>query len=228
MEVGSTLLTFPDANFTPQDFSIMLERISAIKTGILHGCVVTPLGTNSVSVAEGWVAVRGRLVKVEEGSLTFALPATGSMTYYVLLKVDLANTDAPSSVYIADALPQDESEDFNYDQNGIAYCLMATIVTDPLTITQVLNPEVGTEVNYTLLASGWDAGAKTYIVNSELITGTSDQEFLPAVDITSAQLKALQKANIQDAGQTAGSATLKAFGSVPSVDIPIRIKYRGG
>lgn len=228
MAVASTLLTFPGSHFTPQDFAIMLERVSIVKTGIMYGCKVTQLGTNSVSVAEGWVAVRGRLIKIEAGSLTFALPSSGSATYYVLVKVDLANSDSPSTVYIANALPTDESEDFNFNQYGVAYLNLATITTDPITITQVLNPEVGTEVEYTLLASGWDSSAKTYTVRSELITSTSDQEFLPAIGITDAQLKALQKANIQDGGQSAGVATLKAYGVVPTINIPIRIKYRGG
>lgn len=228
MAVSSTLLTYPGASFTPQDFAIMLERVSIVKTGIMYGCNVTALGTNSVSVAEGWVAVRGRLVKVETGSLNFALPSSGSATYYVLVKIDLANSDSPSSVYISNALPDDESEDFNFNQYGIAYFCLATITTDPLTITQILKPEVGTEVNYTLEASSWLPTQKNYVIRSELITSTSDQEIIPAIGITDTQLKAFQKANIQDAGQTAGSLTIKAYGTVPTVDIPIRIKYKGG
>lgn len=228
MAVASTLLTFPGSHFTPQDFAIMLERVSTIKTGILYGCKVTVAGTNSVNVAEGWVAVRGRLAKIEPGNLSFALPSSGSATYYVLVRVDLANADSPSTVYIANALPTDESEDFNFNQYGIAYLNLATITTDPISITQVLNPEVGTEVSYTILASSWNTSAKTYTIASELITSTSDQEILPAIGITDAQLKAYQKANLQDAGQIAGALTLKAYGTVPTIDIPVRIKYRGG
>lgn len=228
MAVGSTLLTFPGATFTPQDFSIMLERVSVVKTGILFGCKVEALSTNSVSVAEGWYAVRGRLIKIQNGSLSFSLPASGSATYYILVKVDLANADSPSSVYIASSLPSDESENFNYVQGGVAYGILATIITDPLTITQVLRPEIGTEVSYILAAASWNSTYKTYTIANPLITATSDQEFLPAVGITDSQLKALQKANIQDAGQIAGSVTLKAYGVIPTIDIPIRIKYRGG
>lgn len=228
MAVASTLLTFPGSHFTPQDFAIMLERVSTVKTGIMYGCKVTQLGSNSVSVAEGWVAVRGRLVKVESGSLTFALPSSGSATYYVLVKVDLANSDSPSTVYIASSLPTDESADFNFNQYGVAYLNLATITTDPIEITQILTPEVGTEVSYTIAASGWDQTNKTYRITSELITSTSDQEILPAVGITDEQLKAFQKANMQDGGQSAGVAVIKAYGTIPTVDIPIRIKYKGG
>ena len=59
------------------------------------------------------------------------------------------------------------------------------------------------------------------------VTASSNQEILPAVDITQEQLEALQTANIQDGGQSSGKITLKAFGDVPTVDIPIRVILRG-
>lgn len=77
----------------------------------------------------------------------------------------------------------------------------------------------------TLAASGWSGGS--YTLSVEGVTATSNQEILPAVDITRDQLDALQKANIQDAGQAAGSLVLKAFGTVPTDDLPIRIIVRG-
>lgn len=82
-----------------------------------------------------------------------------------------------------------------------------------------------TVVNTTLLASGWIDG--TYTVSSESITTTSIQEVVPAIDVTAEQLQALQSANIQDAGQANGSLTIKAYGDVPTIDIPIRIVVSG-
>ena len=232
MAVATSLLTYPDATFTPQDFSIMLDRVSVVKTGILYGCTVAAvaLTTNQVSVPAGWVAVRGRLVKVSEGTLEFALPSSGEVTRYVIVEVDLANTTAPSKCDIYTEIPSDETADFNFN-NGKAYCVLATIAASPTgitTITPAPKPEKGYEYSYTLAASSWDTTNKTYTITSDLISSTSDQEYLPAIGITDTQLKALQKANIQDNGQTSGSATLKAYGTVPSIDIPIRIKYLGG
>ena len=77
----------------------------------------------------------------------------------------------------------------------------------------------------TLSASSWSSGS--YTITDALITATSNQEIIPGLDITSDQLKALQKAMIVDGGQSAGSLTLKALGTVPTVDIPIRVIYRG-
>lgn len=86
------------------------------------------------------------------------------------------------------------------------------------------------DITATLLASGWMGENAPYIYNLSVtgVTATSNQEHLPALDITTEQLAALQAANIQDGGQAAGSVTLKAFGEdKPTIDLPIRIILRG-
>lgn len=85
------------------------------------------------------------------------------------------------------------------------------------------------DITATLLASGWMGENAPYIYNLSVtgVTGTSNQELLPALDITTAQLTALQAANIQDGGQAEGTVTLKAFGTKPTIDLPIRIILRG-
>ena len=84
---------------------------------------------------------------------------------------------------------------------------------------------VSTTKSYTLSASSWSSG--TYTISDSLITASSNQEILPAIGITTDQMKALQKAMITDAGQTSGSLTIKAMGTVPTIDIPIRVIFRG-
>lgn len=81
----------------------------------------------------------------------------------------------------------------------------------------------------TLLASGWTGSEAPFVYTLAIagVTATSYQELVPAVDITAEQLKALQAANITDGGQAAGSMTLKAYGKVPTVDIPIRVIKEG-
>jgi hypothetical protein len=76
-----------------------------------------------------------------------------------------------------------------------------------------------------LAAASWSENTYTLAVNG--VTTTSNQEILPGLSITAEQLEALQAANIQDAGQTAGQITLKAFGKVPAINIPIRVIVRG-
>lgn len=80
-------------------------------------------------------------------------------------------------------------------------------------------------ISYTLLSSGWVNDI--YTINDTKITADSIQEYLPAIDISKQQLNAIQIANVVDNGQTVGSAELKAMGTVPTIDIPIRIIFRG-
>ena len=84
-------------------------------------------------------------------------------------------------------------------------------------------------VTATLLAASWtgDAAPYTYTLPVSGVTATSNQEVLPALNITAEQLEALQSANIQDGGQAANSMTLKAYGDKPTIDLPIRVIKRG-
>ena len=79
--------------------------------------------------------------------------------------------------------------------------------------------------SFTLSASSWSSGS--YTISDSLITDSSNQEILPATTITAAQYNALSKAQIIDAGQSAEKLTLKALGTVPTINIPIRIIFRG-
>lgn len=91
--------------------------------------------------------------------------------------------------------------------------------------TEITNSIPSTTVNMTLYAETWNNGS--YTITNDLITSTSNQEIVTAVGITADQYNALSAAMIVDGGQSAGSLTLKALGTVPTIDIPIRIIFRG-
>lgn len=76
-------------------------------------------------------------------------------------------------------------------------------------------------INVTLIASNWNQETKTYTFSNEYITNTSTQLWSPAAGITEAQLKELRAANIQDINQQNGSTTFKAYGTIPSINIPV-------
>lgn len=83
--------------------------------------------------------------------------------------------------------------------------------------------------NKTLLASGWTGASAPFSQDIAVtgVTATSFQEWLESLTITSAELLALQSANIIDGGQSTGTVTFKAFGVKPTIDIPIRVIKRG-
>lgn len=84
---------------------------------------------------------------------------------------------------------------------------------------------VTTSKNITLAASGWSNGS--YTISDSLITSTSNQEIIPSQSITADQYKALVKASLVATGQTAGSITIKAFGTTPTIGIPVTMIFRG-
>lgn len=83
--------------------------------------------------------------------------------------------------------------------------------------------------NKTLLASAWVGASAPYTLGLAVtgVTATSYQEWLTGLSITSAELLALQSANIVDGGQTTDTVTFKAFGTKPTINIPIRVVKRG-
>lgn len=85
--------------------------------------------------------------------------------------------------------------------------------------TFVLNKNNWSAGNYTITAANVPVLAA--------VTTETMVEILPGLTITDAELEALQGANIQDAGQSAGSITIKARAGAPTIDIPIRIVIRG-
>lgn len=84
---------------------------------------------------------------------------------------------------------------------------------------------VAKTVETTLVATSWREGS--YRLNLSEITATSNQDILPSINITAMELEALQNANLVDGGQGAGYLDIRAFGEVPSIDIPIRVLLRG-
>lgn len=126
---------------------------------------------------------------------------------------------------------QQDTNDYATDDRAE---LRAEIVALQATTAQLEVADAGaakksTSTSATLAAASWtgDTAPYTQSVSITGVTATSNQEFLPALDITTDQLTALQSANIVDGGQADGSVTLKAFSDKPTIDIPIRVIVRG-
>jgi hypothetical protein len=82
-----------------------------------------------------------------------------------------------------------------------------------------------TITTHTLVASSWSSNTYTLSVTGATLTNVI--EILPGSSITNNELEALQGANIQDGGQNVGNITLSARGTVPTIDIQIRVIVRG-
>lgn len=159
------------------------------------------------------------MTAIDSGINAAATSASGAAT-----KAEQASTDASAaassatSAYNAAASAQQSADD-----------AAAAVTTEreraEAAETAITNSIPSTSVNITLYAETWRDG--TYTITNELITSTSNQEIIPAVGITKDQYNALSTAMIVDGGQSAGSLTLKALGTVPTIDIPINVIFRG-
>ena len=96
---------------------------------------------------------------------------------------------------------------------------------DALSLASLLAAGKSAMSTATLLAANWVGS--TYTLNLPSASALAAVEILPGLAISELALEALQMANLQDGGQSAGSLSLIAFGDVPSVDIPLRLIVRG-
>jgi hypothetical protein len=90
-------------------------------------------------------------------------------------------------------------------------------------------PSIKSQVSVTLAAASWTGASApyTYVATVAGVTANSDQDLMPDPAVTLAQLKAFQAANIIGYSQTTNSVTLRAWGSKPTIDIPVDFIIRG-
>ena len=87
--------------------------------------------------------------------------------------------------------------------------------------TDYAAPSVG--VSVTLRASGWNANAKTQTVSVSGVTASSNGSLRIAQSATDEQFTAWGAAQLRVTAQAAGTLTVKATGTVPTIDIPVEV-----
>ncbi len=109
--------------------------------------------------------------------------------------------------------------------------------TDKTWSSDKINTELGKKANsadvkstvktITIQPEAWVEGV--YTLSDSLITVTSNQEFLPPIYTAekAEMIEAIQAANIQDGGQSAGQAKIVCTGEVPTIAIELRVIFRG-
>lgn len=159
------------------------------------------------------------MTAIDSGINAAATSASGAATTAAQASTDAAAAaSSATSAYNAAAAAQKSADD--------ATEAVATEQTRAEAAEKNLADNMkSTTISTTLYAETWNNG--TYTITSELITSTSNQEIIPAIGITAEQYKAMGAAMIVDDGQSAGSLTLKALGTVPTINLPIRIIFRG-
>ena len=159
------------------------------------------------------------MTAIDSGINAAATSASGAATTAAQASTDAAAAQASANSAISSAASASQAA------SDAAAAVTAEKARAEGAETAITNSIPSTTVNMTLYAETWRDG--TYTITNDLITSRSNQEIIPAVGITVEQYKAMCAAMIADGGQSAGSLTLKALGTVPTVNIPIRVIYRG-
>ncbi len=188
----------------------------------------------TVSVATEAAMLALTIDDVQDGDVVYVVQSsTGTSAWYHV--IDSTQLGSYSAFRVMTSSVTSSETAMYYDPTATGDLAFATVfsqidadiesVEDDIESLQQSKADVSSEVSATLYSSGWSSGGYTLSVSG--VTASSNQEILPSLAITEAQLEALQYANIQDTGQSSGTLLLKSFGDVPTIDIPLRIIVRG-
>ena len=138
-------------------------------------------------------------------------------------KGDKGDTGAgtPTGGKAGQYLKKKTDTDYDFEWSDIENATWDNVSGKPSTFP----PTPSVTKNFTLSSSSWSNGS--YTIRDSLITATSNQEIIPAPSISADQYKAFVKASIVATGQTAGAITIKAFGTTPTINIPVTVIFRG-
>ena len=158
-------------------------------------------------------------------------PFVSGIIQQVSIETLLQNWETQWDDYLVNLQTQAESDIADFEQrtkdavdNWFAG-IQASVVPSEQTYTNLYNLIYSTVVDDTLYAANWVNN--TYTISNINVTATSNQEVTIGLNLTDVQKDAWNDAVIEDGGQTTGSFTLIARGDVPTVDIPIRVIFRG-
>lgn len=239
---GIDILTKEDAAL----YDLLAGSIDFVISGIGNQLEVTSSGL-TITLKTGQCLIKGRHVVETIGNTTLLLPANSSG--YIVISYDITKVNGQEAelMYISTLI----SEDLNNNgqrRDFPLYSYVSTSAVVSLTDLRVFSSIVSLKAKYealnslvltkanksisvpeTLLASLWVGSTApfTYSLMLSGVTLNSVQEIIPSTSITQVQLDVLQNANIIDAGQAIDTINLKAWGTKPTIDIPINIIKRG-
>ena len=195
------------------------EATAPVKPTLVHTAEVNQYALAYITIPQGATEIKAENIENVVG--TDETPFVTGVLQQVSIETLLQNWATRYEEWIDNFESTNETA-FNEWFDNLRYVLDGDVAG------HLQNEIESTMVNYTLLSTNWDSNNR-YMIESNHITATSNQEVLPALsaNITDDQLKALNKANFQDGGQEPGKMYIVARGNVPLIDIPVRIIFRG-
>ena len=190
------------------------------------------IGNNTVRMYDGKLMDNGAAAGIPAGQfidLSIPVAATGKYRNDLIIfkyqKDTSTMVETGSFTVLSGTESTTTAVDPTLTQNDL---LSGTAIYDEMALWRV--PVSGATISTPVkLFDVYSAGAvksEMVTITNENITPTSPVELLPGANITAAQLKALQKANIVGGTQLNGSIILKVMGTVPTISIPVILIIR--
>lgn len=114
----------------PKDDAILYDVMIG-RNGIVNGCIITQLTSNTLKISAGYGVIKGRLFEMTETNVPVKLPASGTATGKVFIVMDLSS--APyiriDSALLSNYSPQ-YSNDINFTETGEYHLILATYTAD--------------------------------------------------------------------------------------------------
>ena len=131
------LITYDQKMVTPKDDALIHQF--GISNGVLYGCEVTLVNSNTLHITGGQGVIYGRQWEIAEGDITVTLPASGSLKGRLYVKIDLSNTTNPIELLVQTAvtLPDLTDDDQINVDNSVSELEICTFDVSSLTISNL-------------------------------------------------------------------------------------------
>lgn len=132
------LITYDQKMVTPKDDALIHQF--GISNGVLYGCDVTLVDSNTLHITGGQGVIYGRQWEITEGDITVTLPASGSLKGRLYVKIDLSNTTNPIELLVQTdvTLPDLTDDDQINVNNSVSELELYTFDVSSLTISNLV------------------------------------------------------------------------------------------
>lgn len=164
---------------TPLADGKLYEFLSGGSVGVILGCQVTSLGGLQLQIASGWILIKGRMIAIQQETISVTPSTSGTVNGRLLLHLDVSSDDAPGT-WVTQAqtpLPELVQEDIN-GSGTIFEMPLATYQVDQLQVTdlQTVSPLALGPVSHfytaTYQVDGWSAASEENVANGYPFTQT--------------------------------------------------------
>lgn len=117
-----TMLQNDGQNVTAEDDAILYNALATGKSGIIKGCEMSITADNKIAIADGYLLIHGRVIKLNDVALNAEKPGDENIkTGSIYVQIDLADTENPAKILTSINKTKFDMEmsDINYD--GIIY-----------------------------------------------------------------------------------------------------------